>query len=83
MAVGVPLIAPVTESRVSPVGSDGETDHDVIAPPLTVGVTVVIGVPIVSVNEFGLYAKVDGATSFTSMVIVAVSVPPVLVAVMV
>lgn len=83
MAVGVPLIAPVTESRVRPVGSDGDTDHDVIAPPLTVGVTVVIGVPIVSVNEFGLYAKVDGATSFTSMVIVAESVPPVLVAVMV
>ena len=83
MAVGVPLIAPVTESRVRPVGSDGDTDHDVIAPPLTVGVTVVIGVPIVSVNEFGLYAKVDGATSFTSMVTVAESVPPVLVAVMV
>jgi hypothetical protein len=83
MAVGVPLIAPVVASRDRPVGSDGETDHDVIVPPLTVGVTVVICVPIVSTNEFGLYAKVDGATSFTSMVIVAVSVPPVLVAVIV
>ena len=53
-AVGVPLIAPVEESNESPAGSDGETDQDVIVPPFTVGVTVVICVPLVKVNEFGL-----------------------------
>ena len=53
-AVGVPLIAPVEESKDKPAGRDGETDHEVIVPPLTVGVTVVIAVPLVSVNELGL-----------------------------
>ena len=53
-AVGVPLIAPVEESKDKPAGREGETDHEVIVPPLTVGVTVVIAVPLVSVNEFGL-----------------------------
>ena len=53
-AVGVPLIAPVDESKDKPAGRDGETDHEVIVPPLTVGVTVVIAVPLVSENELGL-----------------------------
>ena len=53
-AVGVPLIAPVVESRDNPAGSDGETDHEVIVPPFAVGVTVVICVPLVKVNVFGL-----------------------------
>ena len=53
-AVGVPLIAPVEESKDNPAGRDGKTDHEVIVPPLTVGVTVVIAVPLVSVNELGL-----------------------------
>ena len=53
-AVGVPLIAPVEESKDKPTGRDGETDHEVIVPPLTVGVTVVIAVPLVRVNELGL-----------------------------
>ena len=53
-AVGVPLIAPVDESKASPAGRDGETDHEVIVPPLDVGVTVVIAVPFVRVNELGL-----------------------------
>ena len=53
-AVGVPLIAPVEVSKDKPAGSDGETDQEVIEPPLTVGVTVVIEVPFVNVNEFGL-----------------------------
>ena len=82
-AVGVPLIAPVDESKDKPAGSDGDTDQEVIVPPLTVGVTVVIAVPLVSVNELGLYAKDDGATSLTTMVTVAVSLPPVLLAVIV
>ena len=54
MADGVPLIAPVDESSERPAGRVGETDHEVTVPPLTVGVTVVMAVPLVSVNEFGL-----------------------------
>ena len=36
--VGVPEIAPVDASKVRPIGSAGETDHEVTAPPLEVGV---------------------------------------------
>ena len=53
MAVGVPLIAPVDESGQT-CGEEGETDHDVMVPPLAVGVTVVMAVPLVKVNELGL-----------------------------
>ena len=53
-AEGVPLMAPVEESRERPAGKDGETDQPVIVPPFAVGVTVVIWVPLVKVNEFGL-----------------------------
>lgn len=81
-AEGVPLIAPVEESRERPAGKDGETDQEVIVPPLVVGVKVVIGVFRVSVNEVELYVMV-GTTSLTTMVTLAVSVPPVLVAVIV
>ena len=76
-------MAPVDESKDRPAGSDGETDHEVIGPPLDVGVAVVIAVPFVNVNVLGEYAIVDGAMSFTVMVTVAVSLPPVLVAVIV
>ena len=54
VVVGVPLMAPVDESSDSPAGSEGETDQDVMAPPVTVGVTVVMAVPLVKVNKFGL-----------------------------
>jgi hypothetical protein len=54
MAVGVPLMAPVALSRDRPDGSEGETDHEVTAPPVEVGVAVVMVVPLVSVSEFGL-----------------------------
>ena len=74
-------MAPVDESRESPAGKDGETDQEVIGPPLEVGVTVVMAVPLVSVKVFGLYVSADGATSFTTMVTSAVVLPPVLVAV--
>ena len=47
-------MAPVDESKDKPAGRYGETDHEVIVPPFTVGVTVVIAVPLVSVNELGL-----------------------------
>ena len=50
---GVPLMAPVDESSESPVGSEGETGQEVMVPPLDVGV-VVMAVPLVKVNEFGL-----------------------------
>ena len=80
-AVGVPLMAPVVASSDKPAGSEGETDHAVTGPPLAVGVTVVMAVPFVRVNDVGLYVIEDGATSLTSMVRVAVSLPPVLLAV--
>ena len=53
-ALGVPLIAPVEESKDKPAGSEGETDQEVTGPPVTVGVVVVIAVPFVSVNVLGL-----------------------------
>ena len=53
-AVGVPEIAPVVESRERPAGREGETDHVVMVPPLAVGVTVVMAVSLVNVNEAGL-----------------------------
>ena len=81
MADGVPLIAPVEESSERPAGRVGETDHEVTVPPLAVGVTVVMAVPLVRVNEFGLYVRDEGATSFTTNVKVVVSLPPVLLAV--
>ena len=81
-AEGVPLIAPVDESRERPAGSDGDTDQEVIVPPPTVGVSVVMVVPFSKVREVEPYEMV-GATSFTTMVMLAVSVPPVLVAVIV
>ena len=52
MAVGVPEMAPVEASKARPAGSDGETDQDVMAPPLTVGETVVMAVPLVKVKSF-------------------------------
>ena len=44
-------MAPVDESKDKPAGRDGETDHEVIVPPLEVGVAVVIVVPFVNENE--------------------------------
>lgn len=46
--VGVPEIAPVVLDKVRPAGSDGETDQEVTAPPLEVGETVVMAVPLVN-----------------------------------
>ena len=74
-------MAPVEESNESPAGRDGETDQDVTGPPLADGVTVVMAVPLVKVNEFGVNVKEDGATSLTTMVTSAVVLPPVLVTV--
>ncbi len=54
-----------------------------MVPPLEVGVTVVMAVPFVKVNELGLYESEVGAMSLTTMVTSAVVLPPVLLAVMV
>ena len=81
MADGVPLISPFEVSIDSPAGNEGETDQEVTVPPLEVGVTVVIAVPLVRLNVFGLYVRDDGATSLTTISTSAVVLPPVLVAV--
>ena len=83
IAVGVPLIAPVVLLKLSPAGSDGEIDQFVTAPPLEVGSTVDMVVPLINVSELDGYVTADGAISLTTMVRLAVSVPPVLVAVIV
>ena len=80
--VGVPLMAPVEVSSDKPAGSDGETEYETTVPPVDVTDVVVIAVPLVNVNEFVLY-EMTGAISLTTMVIVALSLPPVLVAVIV
>ena len=74
-------MVPVDVSKERPDESAGYIDQEVTVPPVIDGVTVVMAVPFVNVNEFGLYAKEDGVTSLTTMVTVAVSLPPVLVAV--
>ena len=45
IAVGVPDIVPVTVSNDKPFGNEGETDHEVTAPPDDVGVTLVMAEP--------------------------------------
>ena len=82
MTVGVPEMAPVDVEKERPVGSeDGEIDHEVTAPPLEVGVTVVMVVSLVKLSELGVYVMDDGATSLIWMVTVAVPLPPALLAV--
>ena len=50
-AEGVPLMAPVEESKERPAGKPGETVHEVIVPPPTVGVSVAMVVPFFRVRE--------------------------------
>ena len=54
MVVGVPEMEPVDVEKERPDGSEGEIDHDVTAPPLVVGVTVVMVVFLVKLNELGV-----------------------------
>ena len=42
---GVPLMAPVVELKVKPLGIDGLISHVVTVPPPMAGVVVVIAVP--------------------------------------
>ena len=51
--MGVPPIPPVVASKVRPLGSDGEIDHEVTGPPLAVGVVSKENSPFVKVNELG------------------------------
>ena len=76
-------MAPVEVEKDSPAGSVPVSDHDTTAPPSEVGVAVVMAESFVKVRKLGLYETEDGAISLTTIVTVAVSVPPVLVAVMV
>ena len=43
--VGVPVIAPVPVFKLNPLGNAGLTEYDVAAPPLLLGVLVVMAVP--------------------------------------
>ena len=52
--VGVPPMAPVEVSKVSPAGSDGEIAQETTGPPLADGVTVVMATPLARVSELGL-----------------------------
>lgn len=49
VTVGVPEMAPVVVENERPDGSDGEIAHEVTVPPLDVGVTVVMAVPLLRV----------------------------------
>ena len=51
-SVGVPEMVPSVVLNNRPPGKDGEMDHDVMV-PLTVGVTEVMAVPLVRMNELG------------------------------
>ncbi len=53
IAVGVPEIVPVDVSNDKPAGNAGEMDHAVTAPPVDVGVTLVMVEFFAIVNEFG------------------------------
>ena len=52
-SVGVPEIVPSVVSNDRPAERLGEMDHVTTAPPLMVGVTDVMAVPLVSVKESG------------------------------
>ena len=52
-AVGVPEMVPSDVSNERPPGNVGEMDHVTTSPPLMVGVTDVMAVPLVNVNDDG------------------------------
>ena len=54
ITVGVPLITPVEESIVMPVGRAGEIVHETTGPPLIVGDAADIAVSLVSTKAFVL-----------------------------
>jgi len=76
-------MAPVEVEKDSPAGSVPVSDHDTTAPPSEVGVAVVMAESFVNVRKLGLYETEDGAMSLTTIVTVAVPLPPAFVAVIV
>ena len=52
-SVGVPEMVPSEVSNDKPAGKVGEIDQVTTSSPLTVGVTDVMAVPLVRVNESG------------------------------
>ena len=46
-AVGVPLTTPVLVLRLSPAGSDGETEYETTGPPPLLGVLLAMAAPLV------------------------------------
>ena len=80
--MGVPVIAPVVELNDSPAGSDPLVMlHEVAAPPVLVGVMVLMAVFFV--NVYGPLYAILGASSSTVMEVVAESEPAALLASMV
>ena len=57
IAVGVPEISPLVVENERPAGSEGEIDQEVTVPPLTLGVAVVMAVPLVKVNGVPVYTR--------------------------
>ena len=82
--VGVPQIVPLLVPNDMPFGKEGEIDQLVTGSPFAVGVTeLVIAVPMVKVNEFGVYVIEDGGASLTKISTLVVVCPPELIAVIV
>ena len=52
-SVGVPEMVPSVVLNARPPGKVGDMDHVTTSPPLTVGVTDVMAVPLVRVKELG------------------------------
>ena len=52
-SVGVPEMVPSVVLNANPAGKVAEMVHEVMAPPLTVGVTEVMAVPFVRVKLSG------------------------------
>ena len=80
-AVGVPEISPVEVENARPAGSVASIAQEMTVPPLYVGVDAVIRESFVKVNGLSLYETEEGIMSLTTMVTVAVVLPPELVAV--
>ena len=73
-------MAPFAALKDKPAGKLALISHEVTAPPLTVGVLVVMSVSFSSVIFSGEYSRVLGATSMMVMLIWAEVEPPELLA---
>jgi len=74
-------MAPVEVLKDNPNGSVALIVHEVTVPPFTLGVLVVMSVPFSSVMFSGAYVRSLGACALTVIEMVAVSEPPLFVAV--